>query len=98
MSTEIVRVLLAALGLPFASANAPATTRIVAAVVEEPAGKRVTEYKLPVPLKLEAVPPEAVMSAEAKPLVDSLVVIMTTAVAPIPRRVDDELIDTVGAS
>jgi hypothetical protein len=98
VSTEMLNVLLAALGLPFVSANAPATTRIVAAVVEEESGVSVMEYAEPAPLNAEVVPPEAVMSPEVKPLVDSLVVMVTTAVSPMPRRVDDELIDTVGTS
>jgi hypothetical protein len=78
--------------------NAPAPTRIVAAVVEEPAGERVTEYELPVPLKAEAEPPVAVMSPAARSFVDSLVEIMTDAVFPIPRRVEVERRITVGRS
>ena len=98
VSTEILSVLLAALGLPLASTKAPAVTRIVAAVVEEESGASVTEYAVPVPLNAEMVPPVAVRSPEAKPLVDSLVFMVTTAVSPMPRRVEVELIDTVGTS
>lgn len=85
-----------AFALPVASAKTPAATATVPDWCEFAAGVKIAEYVLPVPAKLDSMPPVTTTSAAVKVVDASLKEKVSVAVSPIFRRVLVLVIVTVG--